>query len=302
MTSGASATPGPTIGLVVPYAGSLAYLREAVESVLRQTDPGWTLTVVEDGEQDPGARPWLEALEDPRVSYVRNERNLGVAGNFQRCLELAVNSHITFLGCDDRLLPDYVAVVRRALQEHDDVAIVQPGVQIIDSGGGPSAPLGDLVKRLIAPRGPQVLAGEGLLTSLMRGNWAYFPALCWRRETLVRQGFRQDLGVALDLEVLGRLVLSGESLLVLPGRQFEYRRHAASVSSAAAIRTDRFVEERLVMNELATGSAGLGWNRASRAARTRITSRLHAALLLPRAMSGRDRSTARALWCHLTGH
>jgi GT2 family glycosyltransferase len=292
------------ITIVVPYAGPADLLREAVGSVLTQTDPHWRLVVVEEGVQDPAVEPWLRGLCDPRVRYERNPTRLGVAGNFQRCLELAGTDHLVLLGSDDRLRDTYVEVVRRALAEHPGVGVVQPGVQTIDATGETTRPVGDRVKTLLRPRTSGttlVLGGEDLLASLMRGNWAYFPSLCWDRRRLSRLGFRQDLHTVLDLEVLGRLVLEGGELLLVEDVVFDYRRHRASASALASISTDRFEEERRVMNELSAAAAARGWHRAARAAAWRATSRLHALTLLPAAVVGRRARTAHVLTRHVVG-
>lgn len=291
--------PG-TIDLIVPYAGPAALLRETVLSVLAQTEPGWRLVVVEDGPQDATVGPWLHQLDDDRVVYHRNPERLGVAGNFQRCLDLAEADHLVLLGCDDRLLPDYVAAVTRGLQEHPEVDLVQPGVTVIDGSGHEVHPLGDQVKERLRPASatPVVLSGEPLLRSLMVGNWAYFPSLCWKRVTAQRYGFRADLQTALDLALLARIVLDGGSMLLLSDSVFCYRRHAASASSLAAVRSDRFEEERQVTWEIAQAAAARGWLGAARAARLRPTSRLHAVLQLPRAARTRDGVAARGLLRH----
>jgi glycosyltransferase involved in cell wall biosynthesis len=290
--------------LLIPHYGSEQLLREAVESVLHQTNPNWTLTVVEDGARTGSPiEGWLGSLDDARVRYESNHATLGVAGNFQRCLDLASGEFVTFLGCDDRLLPEYVDLVSNALSEHSNVSVVQPGVQIIDPRGELCSPLADRLKALVAPkvREPRVLDGERLLVSLMRGNWTYFPSMVWRRALLDRIGFRQDLDVALDLVALASLVLDDGSMLLLPDVAFEYRRHVGSASSLAAANADRFVEERRVLDELAARARARGWHRASRAARVRVTSRAHAAALLPEAMRTRSWDPARKFVRHALG-
>ena len=292
------------IEFLIPHYGSEQYLHEAVDSVLHQTDPGWSLTVVEDGA--PSTSPiegWLRSLGDSRIHYVGNTSTLGVAGNFQRCLDLASGEFVAFLGCDDRLMPRYVEFVTRALSAHPAVSVVQPSVRIIDHRGDVSKPLADRLKHVLAPRTQEarILGGERLLLSLMRGNWTYFPSLMWRRETLNRIGFRQDLDVALDLVALASLVLDGGSMLLLPDFAFEYRRHVGSVSSLAATSAGRFSEERRVMGELAAQARERGWSRASRAARFRLTSRAHAVALLPDAIRSRNWDAVRKYIRHAFG-
>ena len=96
-------TSSPSIEFVVPYHGHPGWLQETVRSVLDQTDPHWRLRVVQDGPDVHDLGEWVDAQGDDRVVYVRNASNLGVAANFQRCLDLAEGSHLVLLGCDDRL-------------------------------------------------------------------------------------------------------------------------------------------------------------------------------------------------------
>ena len=84
----AGAVTSPGIDILMPYYGDVALMQESVRSVLSQTDPDWHLTVVDDGEA-AGVPEWFAALGDERVSYLRNPVNLGVSGNFQKCLGLA---------------------------------------------------------------------------------------------------------------------------------------------------------------------------------------------------------------------
>lgn len=292
-----------SLEILIPYYGDEGYLREAVTSVISQTDSAWTLTVVEDGDQGFGVGAWLASLGDPRVRHLLNERNLGLAANFQRCLEVSSQEYVTFLGCDDRLRPTYVETIRRGLLTAPTVSMVQPGVQVIDQEGDPASPLADRLKARLAPgRAEQgVLSGEQLYASLMLGNWTYFPSVAWHRESLQKVGFRQDLGVALDLVAMAALVLDGASLLLMSEVVFEYRRHLGSVSSLAATSAGRFDEERRVMGELADLARDRGWPRAARAARLRLTSRAHAATLLPKAIGSRNWDPARSYLRHAFG-
>jgi glycosyltransferase involved in cell wall biosynthesis len=287
------------IDLVVPFYGPPAHLQELVSSVLSQTSPDWRLVVVDDAWPGDSVAPWLESLGDERIHYLRNQRNLGVNGNFRRCLELAEADHVAFPGGDDLLLPRYVEVVLEAAAR-TEASVVQPGVRVIDGTGRTVRPLGDRVKRLLAPRGDgtTVLSGEPLATSLLRGNWAYFPSLCWAREAAQRHGFRPGLEVVLDLQLLLELVLDGERLAFTPEESFCYRRHAGSVSSLTAVSFERFDEEAALFDTMGRRLAERGWPRAARAARRRLTSRLHAATLLPTVVRHGDFAAAGRLAGH----
>jgi glycosyltransferase involved in cell wall biosynthesis len=289
--------------IMLPYYGDARLMKAAVTSVMRQTDPGWRITVVDDG-QEPGVPEWFASLDDERVRYQRNPHNLGVTGNFRRCVELAEFPHMIMMGSDDVMMPNYLATVRSVLDEYPDIAMVQPGVEVIDGDGRVVRTLTDEAKqRIYAPRvtGRTVMGGEELATSLLRGNWLYFPSMCWRTDAVKAARFRDGLHVIQDLALIIDLVERGERLALDPTVCFQYRRHVVSASGASAVAGTRFDEARSYFLDAADQMTALGWRRAARAARRYTSSRLHAAWLLPDAVRSRNIPAVRALCRHAFG-
>jgi glycosyltransferase involved in cell wall biosynthesis len=292
-----------SLEFMVPFYGDPALLKETIASVQAQTDGDWRLTVVDDGYPDDSIPGWFAALGDERVRYLRNEQNLGANKNYEKCLALATADDVTVLGADDLLRPNYVAVVRAARGQFPDAAVIQPGVEVIDEHGRPTRSLADLVKRVYAPRpeGPVDLRGEDVAASLLKGNWLYFPALCFSVASVRRKGFREGLNVVQDLALVLDLLMSGQSLVVDPTVCFAYRRHGGSDSSWRALEGTRFVEERDFFLLVADEAAVLGWSRAARAARLHLSSRLHALTYLPAAVRTWHRVGIRNLSRHAFG-
>ncbi len=290
------------IDVLLPFYGDPKLLRLAVQSVRGQTSEEWRLIVVDDCYPDESVQGWLHALGDSRIEYRRNERNLGVNGNFQHCLEIAEADQVTFLGYDDVMLPRYVEVVGAAARR-SGAAMVQPRVQVINGNGDRVRTLTDGVKRRLMPdfTGQISLRGERLARRLLIGNWTYFPAICWRREVAVAHGFRPGLSLILDLALILDLVADGEEFLLLDEECLAYRRHQHSASSIAAVDTARFDEDRAFFASAAARFKGQGWDRAARAARAHVTSRLHAASLVPTAARSHDWDAVRALVRHVAG-
>jgi glycosyltransferase involved in cell wall biosynthesis len=290
-----------TVQIMMPFYGDVALLQEAVGSVLAQDDPRWQLTVVDDGD-DPAVPPWFETLDDDRVRYLRNPHNLGLTENFNRCLELVDHDLFTLMGCDDRLLPNYVGTMLDIWADHPKAALVQPGVRVIDSDGRPTRTLVDEAKRrLYAPKldGRLEMSGEDLAVSLLRGDWLYFPSLCWRTEAIEGLRFREELRVIQDLGLLMELVVRDVTLVVDETVTFEYRRHGASESSSTAFDGSRFTEAGAFFADVARQMAVRGWPRAARVARLHLSSRLFALTMLPQAL--RQRAGVGPLARHVLG-
>lgn len=292
---------GEPIEILLPFYGDPVLLREAVDSVLAQDDPGWRLTVVDDAYPDPEAAAWVGELDDPRVAYLRHETNRGVSGSFQHCLDLATKAWVVIMGGDDRMLPTFVARMREAISAHPTVAFVQPGVRIIDGSGRPARPLADRFKSHLRfdVREPTVFGAQQMTESLLRGNWMYFPATCWRREVIVRHGFEPRYEVVLDWMLQLHVLQEGGSVLLDPEVTFEYRRHAASVSSWTAHDSSRFQEEKNLVLDIRELTRARGWSRASRIAGLHLSSRLHALQRLPAVLRSRDRRGTANLLTHV---
>ena len=275
------------IDVMLPYYGDVDHFKKAVDSVLAQSYTDFRLCVVDDGYPDPEPARYMQQVceRDPRVSYEKNETNLGANGNYRKCLDMVTAPIVVVMGADDIMLPNYLQVVADGFAAVPDAAVMEVGVTVIDEDGAPVRPLSDTVKSLTTPKaqGRTVLHGEKLVTSLMHGNWTYFPSLAWNSEWVRRIGFREGLDVVQDLALLVDCITSGGHMIYDPTLAFLYRRHSQSDSSVRALDGRRFDEEARFFNGEADAFAARGWSSAERAARMHLTSRLNALSLLPAA-------------------
>lgn len=292
-----------TVDVMLPYYGDVDQMKLAAQSVMSQQYQDWRLVVIDDGYPDPEPARWFASIEDSRVSYMRNEKNLGANGNYRKALGLVESPYVVIMGADDVMLPNYLDVVVSAFEAYPKADVVQPGVQVIDEKGIACTPLVDAVKKVYAPKTSEriELKGEAMATSLVRADWAYFPSLAWRAETITRIGFTEGLDVVQDLALLLDIAAEHGSMIVDPVLAFLYRRHSASDSSVRALDGRRFDEERRFFELQAVRFSALGWKRASRAARFHTTSRLNAASMVVKSVSkGRIDSLPR-LMKHIVG-
>lgn len=292
-----------TVDVLLPYYGDVAMMKQAVESILGQSSPDWTLTIIDDGYPDESLPGYFGVLvaQDPRITYLRNDENLGANGNYRKALTFVRHELAVVMGADDVMLANYIQTVVAAHEQFPSALIIQPGVEVIDEFNQPGMGLVDRMKRVYAPRvqGRRLLSGEPLAVSLMRANWLYFPSICWRSDTLVAKNFREGLNVVQDLALALDLIKAGGSLVVDSTVCFQYRRHRESDSSLRALQGTRFIEEREFFTGMADEFEAIGWRRAARTARLHLTSRLNAATLLPKAWRTKQHQGVRNLRQHV---
>ncbi|MFJ9593528.1 glycosyltransferase family 2 protein [Streptomyces virginiae] len=290
-----------TFDFMLPYYGDVQLMQDAVRSVLAQTDRDFRLVVIDDGKE-PDVPGWFAGLGDDRVHYTRNEQNLGITKNFQKCVRLSEADYVVIMGCDDVLHPHYLETVRTIVDAQPGIGMVQPGVEVIDGTGQVTQGLADNTKkRLYAPqvKGRRLMGGEELAASVLRGNWLYFPSIAWRGEVLRKVNFRDDYSVIQDLALVIDLLEDGEQMVIdNTTTVFQYRRHAVSESSVQAFSGTRFAEAERYFSAVAARMDARGWPKAARAARFHSASRLHALTMLPGALRSGNKAGARTLAKH----
>lgn len=259
--------------VLLPYWGDVSLFKETVESIRAQTYTDWRLFISDDCYPSDEAQEYIASLDDPRIEYYRHEKNIGITRNFNYCIEAAQAPYCVLIGCDDRMLPNYIET---ALASIDEADFYQPGVEIIDSKGATYLPLTDRIKRFLMPKKSGVYSGEKLATSLCHGNWLYFPAITWKTATIKKYGFNQKYKIVEDLALEFEIILNNGSMYFDTAPAFQYRRFSESLSSKEKGKSGvRFKEEKEVYTDFSKKFSNKKWHRAARAAKWRITSRLN---------------------------
>lgn len=110
---GALATPAITIA--IPTFRRPDLLREAISSALSQrTDCPYEVIVVDNDTDREGAlavNAVVSGFRAPCLRLYRNRQNIGMFGNWNRCIELARAPWLSILNDDDLLQPNWLEIV-----------------------------------------------------------------------------------------------------------------------------------------------------------------------------------------------
>ena len=101
----------PRVSVIMPVYNTGKYLRETVDSLLKQTFRDFELILVDDGSTDgSGDACDAYAAKDPRVR-VKHGRNGGICASRNAGLELARGEWVAFSDHDDYVEPDMLATL-----------------------------------------------------------------------------------------------------------------------------------------------------------------------------------------------
>jgi len=94
----------PSVSVCIPTFNGEKYFRECLDSVLAQKFTDFEVIIVDDQSSDETFSIAQEyATYDRRIHVFQNEHNLGLVGNWNRCVELAQGEWIKFV-CQDDLI------------------------------------------------------------------------------------------------------------------------------------------------------------------------------------------------------
>ena len=124
----------PSVAVCIPTFNRSAYLRQAIESVLGQTWPSYSILVSDNASTDDTADV-VAAFDDPRISYARLERNVGWLSNFNASLDRVDAEFVVVLGDDDQLLPTFLEETVAALEAEPRVGLVHTAFDLVGADG-----------------------------------------------------------------------------------------------------------------------------------------------------------------------
>ncbi|MDD2545132.1 MAG: methyltransferase domain-containing protein [Burkholderiaceae bacterium] len=122
------ASPEP-VDIIVPVYRGLGDTRQCIESVLASPcKTPWRLVVINDASPEPEVTAWLRAKadEDPRITLLENETNLGFVGTVNRGMALSDRHDVLLLNSDTEVANDWLDRIQRAAYSDRRVASVTP--------------------------------------------------------------------------------------------------------------------------------------------------------------------------------
>lgn len=129
------------VTIAIPTYNRSGLLKIALKSVLDQDYTDFNILVLDNASSDD-TEEVVRSFTDSRITYVRNEKNIGIVPNENRAIKLNSSPYLNILQDDDMMLPGFIRESIKVLEEHPKAAFSFTRAGGIDINGIP-VPLPD---------------------------------------------------------------------------------------------------------------------------------------------------------------
>jgi hypothetical protein len=174
----------PLVSICIPTFNRANMVGKAIDSVLSQSYSNMEIIVVDNSSHDDiesVIAGYNNSILERKIKFYKNERNLGLFGNFNKCIEHATGKYIHILHSDDYIDPDFTQTCVNFLESHPNVGMTFTSSQVTCNGSQKKIGVSD--NNIIFP------TPEGFKKILETKNLICCPSVMMRREVYNSVGF-----------------------------------------------------------------------------------------------------------------
>lgn len=209
------------ISILVPlYNTPEKFLLEMIQSVLDQTYSDWELCLADGSDLDHSYVQTIcqnYAAKDSRICYRKLDKNRGISGNTNACVEMATGDYFALFDHDDLLHPAALFEVMRAICEKNADFIYTD----------------ETTFRRVKRDASQPHFKPDFSPDTLRSYNYICHFTVFSRELLIKAGggFRSEFDGSQDYDLILRLTEKAQNIVHIPKILYYWRSHANSVAS-----------------------------------------------------------------------
>lgn len=112
----------PRVSICIPTFNRASMVGLAIDSALNQTYKDIEVVVVDNASTD-NIEEVIAEYKDPRLRLIKNNKNIGIFGNFNRCVEVSKGEFLHILHSDDYIEPEFIETCINFFDAHQQVAL-----------------------------------------------------------------------------------------------------------------------------------------------------------------------------------
>ncbi len=182
----------PKISVIMSVYNGEKYLKEAVNSILKQTFTDFEFIIINDGSTD-NTRAILESYNDPRI-FLFHQDNIGLTKSLNKGLSFAKGDYIARMDADDISDKRRFEKQFHYLNTHPEIGVTGSNINIIDE-------YGKIISKL-----NQLNSHKEIMSKLLSDNQLIHGTLFIRKELLKKvEYYDEKYTLAQDYDLLLRL-------------------------------------------------------------------------------------------------
>lgn len=213
------------VSVLIPVYNSASFLRDAVQSILKQTYTDFELILLNDASTD-NSEQIIKSFSDPRIRYYKNDKNLGISASRNKLLDLAQGEYLAIMDNDDFSLPERLEKQVKFMDAKPDVAMLGTWGELF-CRTAPENLLGKLKKQFINLGWVWCQPSIPTLQDMLHGNPVMHSSSILRKSALLEYNIRYNPAYtpAEDYDLCRQILEAGLKLHNLQEILFKYHYH-----------------------------------------------------------------------------
>lgn len=116
------------VSVVIPVYNKSPFVGETISSVLNQTHQDFELIIVDDGSTD-GSQEIIKKIDDTRIQFYQNEKNLGTSLIGNKLMDLAKSDYVVRIDADDLMVEDRIVSQIDFMEKNKDIVVSSGNLQ-----------------------------------------------------------------------------------------------------------------------------------------------------------------------------
>jgi glycosyltransferase involved in cell wall biosynthesis len=163
----------PRVTVLMPVFNASLYLREAIDSILRQTLTDLEFLIIDDGSTDSSVEI-IRQYTDPRIRLLFNEHNIGISATLNRGIKESASALIARMDADDISYPDRLEKQVRHIEADSDCGLLSSWARVVTDA--------------LEPVRVEKYHHEFYYYNLNFECWIYHPTVIFRKNAVEKAG------------------------------------------------------------------------------------------------------------------
>ncbi|MBW4670968.1 MAG: glycosyltransferase [Cyanomargarita calcarea GSE-NOS-MK-12-04C] len=248
----------PEVSIIIPAYNTEAYIAQAIESALTQTEKNIQVIVVDDASDDSTAKI-AKSFSDPRLKVFINSQNFGQNYGLNYAIKKATGKWIATLDSDDWFAPDRLEkLLHCAYAENADMIV--DDLYLI--GDGNTKPWSTLLRESKAHIPTmKYIDPMFFIENDVPGMWSFPLGITKpliKRDFLIRHGieYMENIRLGCDFYFFLNSLVHGAKCLFIPKSYYFYRSRTGSLVTTSQIKrleeyskaTEYFLKQDIMKN------------------------------------------------------